>query len=108
MLGSGVCLYVLKLRTGQHPVQGALVLRILTYAANSRVVPETMLVFSRKLSTRRNKMRKHCKQMAARWGRNPGDRSNAPQSIGHQLANSKPFQLAANSLLSGLIKRAIA
>ena len=56
-------------------------------------------------------MRKHCKQMAARWGRNPGDRSNAPQSIGHQLANSKQFQLAANSLLSGLINsinRAIA
>lgn len=53
-------------------------------------------------------MRKHCKQMAARWGRNTGDRSNAPQSFGHQLANSKPFQLAANSLLSGLIKRAIA
>ena len=108
MLGSVVCLYVLRLRIGQHPVPDALALGMLAYAANSRVVPETRPVFSRKLSIRRNKMRKHCKQMAARWGRNTGDRSNAPQSIGHQLANSKQFQLAANSLLSGLIKRAIA
>ena len=53
-------------------------------------------------------MRKHCKQMAARWGRNPGDRSNAPQSIGHLLANSKPYQLAANLFVRSLINRAIA
>lgn len=52
-------------------------------------------------------MRKHSKAMASRWQRDPDDRSNTPQMIGHQLANSKPFQLAANALLRGLVQKVV-
>ncbi len=51
-------------------------------------------------------MRKHCNAMARRWGRGTGkdmDRSNFPQKMGHELANQKSFQLAANSLLRSLL-----
>lgn len=50
-------------------------------------------------------MRKHSKGMAARWTREPGDRSNQPQVLGHYLANLKSFQLQANALLRNLLKR---
>jgi len=51
-------------------------------------------------------MRKHNKQMATRWGRDPGDRTNFAQGVSHKIANDKGFQLAANSLLGALLKRA--
>ena len=50
-------------------------------------------------------MRKHNRKMTTRWPRDNGDRSNTPQQMSHVLANSKGFQLAANSLLRGLIAR---
>ncbi len=50
-------------------------------------------------------MRKHNKAMAARWTRDPGDRSNTPQHMAHSLVNSKAFQLAANPLINKLLKR---
>lgn len=50
-------------------------------------------------------MRKHNKKFAERFGRTDGDRTNSPQQMAHQLANSKSFQLAANSLLRNLFKR---
>lgn len=50
-------------------------------------------------------MRKHNPTMAARLGRDKGDRTNLPQDIGHALANDKVFQIAANSLLRGMLQR---
>ena len=50
-------------------------------------------------------MRKHNKQMATRWGRNPGDRSNVASSFSHKLANDKGFQLGANGLMRHLLSR---
>lgn len=52
-------------------------------------------------------MRKHSKQMATRWGRTPGDRSNYASQFSHKLANNKGFQLGANALLRGLLKKVI-
>ena len=52
-------------------------------------------------------MRKHNKQMATRWGRTPGDSSNFASSLSHKLANDKGFQLGANALLRGLLKKVI-
>lgn len=52
-------------------------------------------------------MRKHNKQMAARWGRTPGDRSNFASQFSHNLANNKSFQLGVNALLRGLLKKVI-
>lgn len=49
-------------------------------------------------------MRKHNTQMAARWGRTPGDRSNFAASFSHKLANDKSFQLGANGLLCRLLR----
>ncbi len=48
-------------------------------------------------------MRKCNSKMAQRWGRSAGDRSNVPQMMGHQLANDKAFQFAANGLLRSLL-----
>ncbi len=49
-------------------------------------------------------MKKHNSKMAQRWGgRARGDRSNMPQFFGHQLANDKKFQFAANGLLHSLL-----
>ena len=50
-------------------------------------------------------MRKHSKQMATRWGRNPGDRSNFASSFSHKLANDKGFQLGANGLVCRMLRR---
>lgn len=50
-------------------------------------------------------MRKHSKQMATRWGRTPGDRSNFASSFSHKLVNDKGFQLGANGLMCRLLRR---
>lgn len=52
-------------------------------------------------------MRKHNRKFAQRWSRENGDRSNFPQVMAHGVANNKGFQLAANFLLRGLLKRVI-
>ena len=52
-------------------------------------------------------MRKHNKHMATRWGRKFGDRSNFAPELSHQLATGKGFQFSANTLLRGLLKKAI-
>ena len=52
-------------------------------------------------------MRKHNKQMATRWGRTPSDRSNLASSFSHKLVNDEGFQLGANALLRGLLKKVI-
>lgn len=52
-------------------------------------------------------MRKHNTKFAQRWTRVKGDRSNNPQQMSHATVHSKPFQLAANSLLLGLLHRFI-
>lgn len=49
-------------------------------------------------------MRKHNKQMATRWGRTPGDRSNFASAFSHKLANDKGFQLNASGLLRRLLR----
>lgn len=48
-------------------------------------------------------MRKHNKQMATRWGRTPGDRSNFASAFSHKLANDKGFQLSASGLMRHLL-----
>lgn len=48
-------------------------------------------------------MRKHNKQCAARFG-SARVESGVP-AMAHSIANSKSFQLAANHLLRGLLRR---
>lgn len=50
-------------------------------------------------------MRKHNRKFATRWSRESGDRSNFPQTMAHSVVNNKQFQLAANSLLRGLLRK---
>lgn len=50
-------------------------------------------------------MRKCNKRFAERFGRTDGDRTKFPQTMAHSIANNKGFQLHANALLKGLLKR---
>ena len=52
-------------------------------------------------------MRKHNRKFAQRWSRESGDRGNFPQTMAHSVVNNKSFQLAANSLLRGLIRKVV-
>lgn len=53
-------------------------------------------------------MRKHNKKFAQRWTREPGDRSNFPQSMAHKFVHDKLSQALANGLLRALRKRLVA
>lgn len=49
-------------------------------------------------------MRKHNQRVAMRGGKRE-DRTNFVSVVGHSLMNDKLFQLFANGLLRGLLKR---